>query len=100
MKYDICRYTVYKFEKVILSHNIFKGLAKAKAKFLNTFSLSQLSHGRALTNLPDRYILLGMTIYIFKCLRCGHEWPSKQERPLICPRCKSPYWDRPRKVKK
>lgn len=40
-----------------------------------------------------------MTIHIHHCLRCGHEWPSKLEKPLRCanPRCKSPYWDRPRR---
>jgi hypothetical protein len=30
----------------------------------------------------------------FKCLRCGHEWHiRKQQRPRICPKCKSPNWD-------
>ena len=53
-----------------------------------------------LTNLPKRYILLGMKINIFKCLRCSHEWASKQEHPRICPRCKSPYWDREPKASK
>jgi predicted Zn-ribbon and HTH transcriptional regulator len=33
----------------------------------------------------------------FQCERCGHEWVAKTERrPIICPKCKSPYWDRPR----
>ncbi len=36
---------------------------------------------------------------IFKCLRCGHEWPSKMDKPLVCPKCKSPYWDRDKKEK-
>jgi len=31
------------------------------------------------------------------CKRCGHEWGSKQEKPTICPKCKSPYWDKARK---
>ena len=34
----------------------------------------------------------------FKCLRCGHTWvprlPNKQ--PEVCPKCKSPYWNRHR----
>jgi len=38
-------------------------------------------------------------IQIFNCLRCGHEWASKQERPVMCPQCKTPYWDRERKKK-
>ena len=31
------------------------------------------------------------------CLRCGHEWTRKQEQPKRCPKCKTPYWDSPRK---
>lgn len=42
-----------------------------------------------------------VTVYI--CERCGHEWiprdalASEQELPTVCPRCKNPYWNRPRK---
>ena len=37
----------------------------------------------------------------FQCERCKHKWvPRNKERPIICPTCKSPYWDRPRKKKK
>ena len=36
----------------------------------------------------------------YRC-RCGHEWLPKSlkaaERPRVCPKCKSPNWDRPRK---
>lgn len=30
--------------------------------------------------------------------RCGHEWlpRDKDEKPRVCPKCKSPNWDRPR----
>jgi hypothetical protein len=29
-----------------------------------------------------------------KCLRCGHEWTSSEDRdPDICPHCKSKYWN-------
>lgn len=28
--------------------------------------------------------------------RCGHEWlPRKNEKPDVCPKCKSPRWDKP-----
>ncbi len=34
----------------------------------------------------------------YKCERCKHEWvPRAKEYPTICPSCKSPYWDKPRK---
>ena len=34
------------------------------------------------------------------CLRCGKAWwPRSQRKPQRCPRCKNPYWDRPRQEK-
>lgn len=36
-----------------------------------------------------------------KCFRCSHVWvPRKEGRVRICPKCKSPYFDVKRKVKK
>ncbi len=36
-----------------------------------------------------------ITAYQCRC-RCGHTWVSKaEERPRVCPKCKSPNWDRP-----
>ena len=30
-------------------------------------------------------------------MRCGHEWYRRQEqKPVQCPRCRSPYWNRGR----
>ena len=31
------------------------------------------------------------------CLRCGHEWVKRIPHPIRCPKCRSPYWDRPRR---
>jgi len=38
----------------------------------------------------------------FMCFRCNHKWVPRhiKESPIVCPKCKSPYWDRPRKKKK
>ena len=35
----------------------------------------------------------------FQCTRCRHTWVPRDvdEPPRVCPACKSPYWDRPRK---
>lgn len=41
-----------------------------------------------------------MTIKPQHCLRCGHDWkPRSLDMPTICPKCKSPYWNKPRKDK-
>ena len=34
------------------------------------------------------------------CKRCGHEWIRRNfdKLPGTCPRCKSPYWNKERKV--
>lgn len=33
----------------------------------------------------------------YECKRCKHKWhPRTTEKPLLCPGCKSPYWDRER----
>ena len=32
----------------------------------------------------------------YHCNRCGHSWYPKQPEIRICPKCKSPYWDKPR----
>jgi hypothetical protein len=44
---------------------------------------------------------LGMVMLPGCRCRCGHEWlprlvteTGKRERPAVCPRCKSPRWDR------
>jgi predicted Zn-ribbon and HTH transcriptional regulator len=39
----------------------------------------------------------------WKCERCGHVWVSRQQwtdEPRVCPKCKSPYWNRPRQKSK
>jgi len=37
----------------------------------------------------------------YRC-RCGHEWRSRNDidRPRVCPKCKSPNWDRPYQFRK
>ena len=41
-----------------------------------------------------------ITVMGFLCERCGHEWIPKQlqKEPSVCPKCHSPYWNRPRKA--
>ena len=35
---------------------------------------------------------------ILSCIRCNHSWRMRgKNSPKYCPRCKSPYWNKPRK---
>ena len=40
---------------------------------------------------------IGMVLLTGCRCRCGHEWLArdKSEKPRVCPKCKSPNWDRP-----
>lgn len=41
-----------------------------------------------------------ITVMGYRCERCGHEWLPRgdlEQDPKVCPKCKSPYWNRPRK---
>ena len=40
----------------------------------------------------------------WECKRCGHIWVSngiklKKDKPIYCPKCKSPYWNKKRQQK-
>jgi len=41
-----------------------------------------------------------ITVMGYRCERCTHEWIPKdiENEPAVCPKCKSPYWNRPRKA--
>lgn len=34
------------------------------------------------------------------CIRCGHTWIPRKKVIIICPRCKSPYFNIPKKNKR
>lgn len=38
----------------------------------------------------------------FRCERCDHEWVPREagQEPRVCPKCKSPYWNVPRREPK
>lgn len=39
-----------------------------------------------------------LTVWGYRCERCDHEWvPRVDHSPRVCPKCKSPYWNVPRK---
>ena len=42
-----------------------------------------------------------MALKILNCKRCGHEWASRRpDRVRVCPKCKSPWWDKEKRIKK
>jgi len=51
----------------------------------------------------DEPVIFGaVEVTVFRChCRCGHEWISREpERPRVCPKCKSPNWDRQKKFER
>jgi hypothetical protein len=39
-----------------------------------------------------------LRVWGFECHRCAHSWiPRERGLPKVCPHCKSPYWDTPRR---
>ena len=38
----------------------------------------------------------------YQCERCAHKWVPREggNYPKVCPKCKSPYCDKPRKIEK
>jgi hypothetical protein len=41
-----------------------------------------------------------ITVMGFRCERCAHEWIPRgaaEEDPRTCPKCRSPYWNRPKR---
>jgi len=54
------------------------------------------------TETPPRAGMAKVQVWAWKCERCKHVWMPREEgvAPKVCPKCKSPYWDRPRKPKK
>lgn len=44
--------------------------------------------------------MVPITVMGYRCERCGGEWIPKDaaKEPVTCPKCKSPYWNRPRRV--
>jgi hypothetical protein len=42
-----------------------------------------------------------ITVMGYRCDRCDHEWIPRggdlDAEPKVCPKCKSPYWNQPRK---
>ncbi len=40
-----------------------------------------------------------ITVMGFRCERCEHEWVPRggtDEEPKVCPKCRSPWWNRPK----
>jgi len=47
-----------------------------------------------LTNLSQYIIIGNMSLPRYRCKRCGHEWIPRMASPRVCPKCKSPYWEK------
>ena len=41
-----------------------------------------------------------ITVMGYRCERCSHEWVPRgltEEEPRVCPKCRSPWWNRPKR---
>lgn len=47
--------------------------------------------------LMDVYSHNGRFNSSLTCKRCGHTWTPRQQEITICPKCKSPYWNKARR---
>ena len=57
----------------------------------DTMSLTHITRLREEEKIPK------ITLTIYACFRCGHQWLSRQQQdPKYCAQCRSPYWDRKR----
>ena len=46
-------------------------------------------------------VKIPITVWGYRCERCQWEWvPRVDYAPRVCPSCKSPYYDRPRRKPK
>ncbi len=41
-----------------------------------------------------------VTMGVVSCKRCGHGWVPRIENIRVCPKCKSPYWNKERREKR
>ncbi len=57
-------------------------------------------------NIPGQYyqkVMPRIQIPGWRCERCSHVWTPRRKSntpPTVCPKCKSPYWNTPRKKDK
>ena len=51
--------------------------------------------------MTETRIIKGKISLREKCLRCGYVWFTRKEsKPNVCARCRSPYWNIPKKIRK
>jgi len=54
---------------------------------------------KVVVDKPQPYACDKPRISMLNCKRCSHGWtPRSKKKPVQCPKCKSPYWDRIKKV--
>jgi predicted Zn-ribbon and HTH transcriptional regulator len=53
-------------------------------------------------NEQELEVEIGMVKLLGCRCRCGHEWLPRDptEKPRVCPKCKTPNWDRPKKFER
>ena len=54
------------------------------------------------TTRENAVVVTKIQIWGFRCERCSHEWVPRDrtKTPTVCPKCKSAYWNTPRRSKR
>lgn len=42
---------------------------------------------------------INISKFQIECKRCGHKWIPRKPEVMLCPKCKSPYWNIEKKKK-
>lgn len=71
-------------------------MTSEQAKYGDTFLEYDARSGAAMSKQA-----IGLVQLTGARCRCGHQWLPRDpnDKPRVCPKCKSPNWDRAKKVK-
>ena len=77
---------------VMLGYRVVKASPKEAEKLEKVFANFSAMAGEIISQQQS---LVDLPRWTCNRPQCGHSWtPRKPEKPIVCPKCKSPYWDR------
>jgi len=84
----LCKIYVFGYRKVYKVYSIVFIMINTKREDTNEEKGGVEKMGKENLEIP--------ILHRWVCEKCGHKWiPRNEERPRVCPRCKSAWWDIP-----